>query len=115
MNASLPVRHLGACTVVKMPHEIDLDNAPTIREQLLQLLDSGASGLVIDMSGTTFCDSSGLSAVVHAHQRAETLGGWVRLVITDSHVRKVFTITSVDTLIPIHESLDDARQAHEEG
>lgn len=108
MQSALPVRCLDGCTVVDLPAELDLDNAPGIGDQLIGLLRPEARGLVVDMSGTSFCDSTGINAVIRAYHRAREMGGWVRLVITTPSVHKVFRITSVDELIPIHASVGDA-------
>lgn len=108
MQTTLPVRRLDGCIAVELPTEVDLDNAPDIGDQLVGLLNPDAPGLIVDMTGTSFCDSSGVNAVVRAYHRALEVGGWVRLVVTASSVHKVFQIVSVDQLIPIHASVGDA-------
>jgi anti-anti-sigma factor len=50
-----------------------------LREHLLGLLRPGASRLVIDLSGVTFCDASGLAVLVGVARRAGLLGGVLRL------------------------------------
>ena len=47
---------LGRVAVVSLPVEIDISNADLIREDLLSVVNCGATTLVVDMSGTTFGD-----------------------------------------------------------
>lgn len=97
--------------VVATPDEIDISNAAEFRQSLL----SGAGGrhpvLIVDMSETTFCDSTGLHQLVRARRRAEAAGGEVRLVIRTKPVRRVFAIMGLDLLFRLYSSLDDALAA----
>ena len=61
-----------------------------------------------DLSRTEFLDSTGLGALVGALKRLRAKDGEMRLVCPEGHVRKVFTITSLDRVFRIHDSLDQA-------
>jgi len=102
------VRWVNGTAVLTFPREVDVSTADGMREQLLSALNKGASTLVIDMSQTTFCDSSGLNAVIRAHHRATASGAQVRVVIGSPAVRRVFEITKLDHTVAIHASLDEA-------
>lgn len=109
----LPVQYFDDCAVVSFPAEVDIANAPGIREQLLVLLGQGVPGLIVDMTDTTFCDSTGLGVVVSARNRAEATDTWLRLVIPEGEankmVRKTFHITHMDTLFDLSPTLAEAR------
>ena len=64
--------------------------------------------VVVDMSRTRFCDSSGLNALVAADRRARAEGGEVRLVVTGESVIRIVELTGVDRVIPIYASLEEA-------
>lgn len=104
----LPVRFMEGCVVVSLPPEVDYGNAETVSHTLLAVLNQGAAGLVADMTATEFSDVSGVHAVVFAHNRAEELGCWVRVVAPHPAVRRVFSLTGAESLIGIYASLDDA-------
>lgn len=76
------------------------------------LLDAAARGhttVVMDMTGTQFCDSSGLSVLVRARRRALAEGGELRLVIpADGAVFRIFTLTGLYRFIPRFSSLAEA-------
>jgi len=56
---------------------------------------------VMDMTGTQFCDSTGLRELVWAHKRAVTDGGGLHLVISaGSALARIFTVTGLDGLLP---------------
>jgi anti-anti-sigma factor len=64
------------------------------------------------MTRTRFCDSSGFSVLVAAHQRALAEGGGLRLVIPDgSRVLRIFTMIGLGRFIPRFASLDQALPA----
>jgi anti-sigma B factor antagonist len=55
--------------VVAVPREIDLTIADGLRDALLEVLNAGALGLVVDLTATTFLDSAGISAITRAARR----------------------------------------------
>ena len=81
---------------------------PELRSALLEAAAHGHGTLVIDMTRTRFCDSSGLNTLLAAHKRAEGEGGELLLVIPGAPVLRVFAITGVDRIIPSFPSLDQA-------
>jgi len=100
------VRRVGQHTVIRMPAEIDAAIADETRQALLAAVTPGTAILVIDMSGTTFCDSAGLKAIIAAHARAAETGTQLRLVATA--VLRIITIVGIDQLIPIYPTLEAA-------
>ena len=107
-EASFPVVMVSGVPVVTAPEEIDVTNAGRLRSALLEAAAQGHAAVVVDMSQTQFCDSAGLNVLVRAHQRAETKGGQVRLVIAATDVRRIFAVTGIDRVIPSFPSLAQA-------
>jgi anti-sigma B factor antagonist len=60
------------------------------------------------MSGTRFCDSAGLNALVAMDRRARAEGGEMRLVIVAEAILRVVALTGVDRVIAIYASLEEA-------
>jgi anti-sigma B factor antagonist len=108
----LPIWRTTLCTVVEMPEEIDMANADGIRESLLGLLNAGgtrAAPIIIDLSRTTFCDSTAINMLLRAHTRAEPLGCRLfTVVVPGGPVRKVFDVTAVSRVIPVCDDLGSA-------
>jgi anti-sigma B factor antagonist len=100
-----PVVWLSKAAVVTLPVEIDIANADQVRDDLLSILNRGAATLIVDMGGTTFCDSAGVNALVRAHKRATANGSEMRLVVRASAVQRVLDITGVDHLMDMYPSV----------
>ena len=100
------VRWVGPHVVVTMPAEIDAANAGKIRQGLLSAASLGAAVMVIDMSGTTFCDSAGVQAIIAAYRQTAADGTELRLVATA--VLRILTVIGVGQLFPIYPTLDEA-------
>jgi len=94
--------------VVAAPEEIDITNAEALRAALSTAAADGHGTLVVDMTRTRFCDSSGLHVLIAAHRRAGAEGREVLLVIPSTTVLRVFALTGMDTVIPNFTSLAEA-------
>jgi len=100
---------INGIPVVTAPAEIDTITAGQLRTVLLHSAAHGHTVIVVDMTGTWFCDSVGFSVLVGAHRRARAEGGALRLVIPpDSAVSRIFTLTGLDRVIPRFARLDQA-------
>jgi anti-sigma B factor antagonist len=71
---------VGGVPVVAAPEEIDVINAEALRAALLEAAAHGHRTLVVDMTVTRFCDSSGIHTLLAAHKRAGAEGGELLLV-----------------------------------
>jgi anti-sigma B factor antagonist len=97
----------GGIPVIATPGEIDVSNAAEFRQSLLSCAN-GHPTLVVDMSGTVFCDSTGVHQLVLARARAIAAGGEVRLVIRTAPVQRLFAIMGIDHLFPVFASPEQA-------
>lgn len=107
-DASSRVEMAGGVPVVKAPEEIDITNADGLREAMAEAGTRGNETFVVDMTGTRFCDSSGLQALLRAYERARDQGGRVILAIPGPHVLRILAITGIDRVIPTVGRLDEA-------
>lgn len=98
----------GGVPVVTAPEEIDITNAGALRSALVSAAAHGSGAVVVDMTQTQFCDSSGLHTLLAAHKRASAEGRAVLLVMSSPAVVRVFTLTGIDQVIPNFTSLDQA-------
>ena len=97
--------------IVTFPEEVDLTNSAAATAGVFDAM--GSHGLVIvDMSGTTFCDSSGMRMLLVARNHADVTGSVLRIVITPgSAVARSLAVLGMSSLLPIHDTLDDAMEA----
>jgi anti-sigma B factor antagonist len=111
LEVRFPIAVVSGVPVVSMPQEIDVTTAPALRAALLQAAADGSPALVVDMTGTRFCDSAGLHVLVDAHKRARAEGGAVLLAVSGDAVPRVLAITGIDLVIPNFGTLDEALEA----
>jgi anti-sigma B factor antagonist len=113
VDLSLSTRTEGDRTVVVVGGEIDVYTAPKLREQLIDLVSSGAYHLVVDMESVDFLDSTGLGVLVGGLKRVRAHDGSLRLVCTQERILKIFRITGLTKVFPIHDSVEEAVSATE--
>jgi len=97
--------------VIELGGEIDLYTAPEFKERMVELIESGKKQIVVDLSKATFIDSTTLGVLVGGVKRLRPSGGSLALVCTDENITKIFEITGLDRVFPIHSSRDDALAA----
>jgi anti-sigma B factor antagonist len=93
--------------LITVSGEVDLATSPELDIAIIAAIDSGATSVVIDLSDVSFMDSSGLGVIVRALKRCREAENDLDLVITNERVLKVFGITGLDQVIPIHASIQD--------
>jgi anti-anti-sigma factor len=112
MTAGLPTWRTRLYTVVQLPDQIDTSNADEVRERLLALLNSGGSDagpVIVDLTGTTFCDSSAINALLRTRTRASALGRRLYAAVAPGGiVRKIFDITAVSRVISVADDVGSA-------
>lgn len=111
MDLSLTTRDEGDRTVVAVGGEIDVYTAPKLREQLVDLVNAGRYHLVVDMEGVEFLDSTGLGVLVGGLKRVRAHDGSLRLVCTQERILKIFRITGLTKVFPIHDTVSEALTA----
>jgi anti-sigma B factor antagonist len=92
--------------VVHVAGEVDLANAPELDQQLASVMSETPSQLIVDLTDVTFMDSTGLGVLVRALKRSRELEIRLDLIVTNERVLKVIGITGLDTVLPIHSSMD---------
>ena len=94
--------------VVAVTGEIDLFTAPEFKQRMTTPIEDGVARLVIDLSATTFIDSSSLGVLIGAHRRLRQRGGSLVVVCDTETIVKTFKITGLDGVFTLVPSLDDA-------
>ena len=94
--------------VLSVTGEVDIYTAQALDERLVEVINSGRTKVVMDLTGVGFMDSTGLGVVVKTLKRVRELGGSLGLVVTDDRIHKVFRITGLDRALDLHGSVPDA-------
>ena len=108
MDLDVSTREEGGRVVVVAIGEVDVFTAPALDAELTRLTHDGRTSIVVDLSRVDFLDSTGLSVLVKALKRVRESEGSLDVVVTVERVAKVFRLTGLDQLIPMHASVADA-------
>jgi anti-sigma B factor antagonist len=108
VDLSLSTRTEGDKTIISVGGEIDVYTAPKLREQIVQLVEDGHYHLVVDMEQVEFLDSTGLGVLVGGLKRVRAHDGSLRLVCTQERILKIFRITGLTKVFPVHGSVAEA-------
>jgi anti-sigma B factor antagonist len=97
--------------VLAVRGEIDLFTAPELKQILAESIESGRTRIVIDLTETTFLDSTALGVLIGAVKRLRSRDGALAIVNVDENISKTFEITGLDqifTILPSREAAVDA-------
>jgi anti-sigma B factor antagonist len=108
VDLDVSAREEGGRVVVAAIGEVDVFTAPQLDAELSRLTADGRTDLVVDLSRVDFLDSTGLSVLVKALKRVREADGRLVVVVTADRVAKVFRLTGLDQLIPLHPSVAEA-------
>jgi anti-sigma B factor antagonist len=100
----------GDVVVVVVEGEHDIYTAPTLRDRLEEAIGRGG-GLVVDLTGATFVDSSVLGALLDARRRAREAGQGFVVSIGDAvepGVQRILDITGLVPVLPVVSGRDAA-------
>ncbi len=88
--------------------ELDAYSAPMLQAQLDPVSQRAGAALVVDLSAVGFIDSTGLGVLVTTLKHVRESEGSLDVVVTAPRVLKVFALTGLDVVIPLHATLDEA-------
>jgi anti-anti-sigma factor len=101
----------GDCVVLKLTGELDLDTAPILYSRMEDIVARGRWRIVLDASDLGFCDSTGLSALLAAHQACESAGGFLRLAAPDDLLIRLLSVVGLGATIAVYPSVASALAA----
>src|SRR5690242_20012877 len=103
MNFDLKTEQLSdGAYVISLAGEVDLYTAPEFKQQLLEVIAQGAKEVIVDLSSTTFIDSTTLGVLVGGVKRLRPNDGRLSLVCSDRNITKIFEITGLDRVFTIY-------------
>jgi anti-anti-sigma factor len=92
--------------VVRVEGELDMATSGSFEEAIAEA--GPGARLVIDLTECTFLDSSAVRVLVETARSMEQSNGKVSLVARDPGILRVLEIAAVDTMFPVHDTLDAA-------
>jgi anti-sigma B factor antagonist len=88
---------------------VDASKAPAFKDEMTRCIESGQSQIVLDLSSVDFIDSSGLGAIVSCLKKLGPKGSLAVAGATGA-VSRLFTLTRMDRVFALHDTVDSAVQ-----
>jgi anti-sigma B factor antagonist len=91
--------------VVTATGELDAYVAPELDAALER---AGSGALIADLAAVSFLDSTALGLLVRTIRERGESGGETRVVLPEGTARRIFEITTLDSVLPVSPSLTEA-------
>ena len=96
-------------TILKVLSEkLDSSVSPDLKSEFLLLNKDGVCNIILDLTETRYCDSSGLSSVLVANRLCKNDNGTLVLVGLQPSVRKLITISQLESVLQIVPTVNEA-------
>lgn len=103
-------RENGNALVVLFTGDVDLQSSPEARKALLAALAQG-KGVVADLSGVGYIDSSGVASMVEALQTAKKKSQGFAIANVSEAALRVLELARLDKVFAIYETVDEGVSA----
>jgi anti-sigma B factor antagonist len=103
----LGVESAGEACVVKLAGELDLYNAPQVREALTQACAGSPQRVIVDLSEVEFIDSTALGVLIEARTKLENRRAFL-LASPGLETRRALEISGLDRHFGVHSSVSEA-------
>lgn len=94
-------------SVISVEGDLDLSTAPRLKWMLLEALQAGQDRLVVDLSQTTFMDSTALGVLIGVN-RGLDVGARLAIVCPRSVVLKIFELSGMDGAFSLFDTIEQA-------
>jgi anti-sigma B factor antagonist len=103
--------HPTGATVLSVTGELDYHTAPQLTHAIQDAPFAADRPVVMDLTGLTYCDSTGITVLIHAYQRAQTVGCPLSVAGLNEDLLRVFRIVGLDQVFSFHPTVDTALNA----
>jgi anti-sigma B factor antagonist len=88
--------------------KLDTTCAPELKSELVYLNKTGVRNVIIDLTVTRYCDSSGLSALLVANRLCKSVGGGLVVCGLQEAVQKLVQISQLESVLSITPTVAEA-------
>ena len=111
-QAELTVEAHEEGPVLAICGDVDLSSAERVREEIAAAVPHDANGIVVDLTKTTYLDSTGVRLLFELAERLQSRRQRLVLVVSEAAlVRRVVVLTKLDDAVPMVETIDEGLAA----
>jgi anti-sigma B factor antagonist len=107
-SMAMSTHSYGGHVVIALYGELDVADAADFATALAEVVAARAPGIIVDLGGLEFIDSSGVAALARGRKLARHAGGDLLLAAPRRGVRRVLTLTRLIDVFPVHASVHEA-------
>lgn len=89
--------------------KLDASNASELKAEIVLINKNSVNNMIIDLSKTKYCDSSGLSAILIGNRLCKDSSGAMVVCGLQPNVKKLIQISQLDKVFNITEDLESAK------
>ncbi len=97
--------------VLSLVGKIDIDSSPELKSKVLDLIEEGNKNILIDFSGVSFMNSSGLGTLINVVKEARSKEASLTIVSPTTFIKSLFKLTQLDKIFTIYDSMEEALSA----
>ena len=101
-------REKDGITILDIQGEIDLYNAPEIKDIIQKLIEAQKYNVIINLEKVSYIDSSGIGALISSLSNLKKYQGGLKIINVYASVKKVFELTKLTSFFDIYESEGEA-------
>ncbi len=102
-------RNVGNVELIKLEGKITIGSGDSqLREVITSTLNSGKNNLLLDMSGVTTIDSSGIGELVGSYTTVTNRGGKLKLLHLPAKLNELLHVTQLITVFEVYENEQEA-------
>ena len=111
MNA-VKIEESEGVLIARLIGDIDMANAHEVGAQLTAAIPNSTFGVVLDLTGTTYLDSSGIQFVFDLAERLSSRQQQLRAVVPEgAPIRRVLRVVELDSTVPVDTTVEEAEAA----
>ncbi|MCW3786482.1 STAS domain-containing protein [Plebeiibacterium sediminum] len=90
-----------------LKEKLDTHIAPSLKSELVLLSGNGERNILLDLGKSSYCDSSGLSAILVANRLCKNADGVFVLSGLQPAVERLISVSQLDSVLTIASDLDE--------
>jgi anti-anti-sigma factor len=95
------LEHEGGAGVIRAWGELEIASAKAFETELRRAIRVSSSGVILDLGGVTFIDSTGLRVLISAATLSHTCGHELRVLCASAQVKYAIETSGVEDLLPL--------------
>ena len=107
----LETRDIDGVIILDIEGEINLNNAPNIRDLADKLIAEGKDKIIVNMESVDAIDSSGIGALVYILKKLKEADGTLKICALSAATRRIMELMKLNRVFSIHDSEDEALAA----